>query len=60
MNSKLIVPLSATETRRRLKGKGLGVKKIHSNGKNQAVVIHTATNFNLYLLKKLLGFFDEE
>jgi DNA transformation protein and related proteins len=40
---RLNVNLSATQTRRRLEGHGFGVKKIHSNGRNQAVVIHTAT-----------------
>ena len=39
----LFVNLSASETRRRLRGFGHGVRKIHSAGKNQAVVIHTAT-----------------
>lgn len=40
---RLYVNLSATQTRRRLKGYGFGVRKIHSNGKNRAVIIHTAT-----------------
>ena len=40
---RLYVNLSATQTRRRLKGYGFGVRKIHSDGKNQAVIIHTAT-----------------
>jgi hypothetical protein len=39
----LYVNLSAAETRRRLKGFGHGVRKIHSAGKDQAVIIHTAT-----------------
>jgi DNA transformation protein and related proteins len=40
---RLYVNLSANQTRQRLKGHGFGVRKIHSNGKNQAVIIHTAT-----------------
>jgi DNA transformation protein and related proteins len=40
---RLYVNLSANQTRQRLKGHGFGVRKIHSNGRNQAVIIHTAT-----------------
>jgi hypothetical protein len=40
---RLYVNLSASQTRRRLKGVGLGVRKIESAGKGQAVIIHTAT-----------------
>ena len=40
---QLYVNLSASQTRRRLKGHGFGVRKIHSDGRNQAVIIHTAT-----------------
>jgi len=40
---RLYVNLSATQTKRRLQGHGFGVKKVHSNGRNQAVIIHTAT-----------------
>jgi DNA transformation protein and related proteins len=40
---RLYVSLSANETRRRLKGYGFGVKKIRSDGKGRAVIIHTAT-----------------
>ncbi|MGD9648994.1 MAG: hypothetical protein AB7U73_25000 [Pirellulales bacterium] len=40
---KLLVNLGASAVRRRLKGYGHGVRKIYSAGKNQAVVIHTAT-----------------
>lgn len=43
----MIVNLSAAETRRRLRGFGHGVRKIHSAGRHQAVVIHTATGRNL-------------
>ncbi len=48
----LIVNLSAAETRRRLRGFGHGVRKIHSAGKNQAVVIHTATGEHREELEK--------
>jgi hypothetical protein len=44
---KLLVNLSASQTRKRLKGFGHGVRKIQSAGKNQAVVIHTATGQHL-------------
>lgn len=40
---RLYVNLSASQTRRRLQGHGFGVKKIHSDGKNRAAIIHTAT-----------------
>ena len=45
--SFLIVNLSASQTRRRLKGFGHGVRKIQSAGKNQALIIHTATGEHL-------------
>ncbi len=38
----LYVEASAAETRRRLKGFGHGVRKVHSSGRNRAVIIHTA------------------
>lgn len=43
----LLVNLSASQTRRRLKGFGHGVRKIQSAGKNQALIIHTATGEHL-------------
>ncbi|TWU34858.1 TfoX/Sxy family protein [Novipirellula artificiosorum] len=45
--AQLIVNLSASQTRRRLKGFGHGVRKIQSGGKNQAIIIHTATGEHL-------------
>jgi hypothetical protein len=51
---RLLVNLSASQTRRRLKGHGLGVRKVESAGRNQAVVIHTATGDHLRELKGLL------
>jgi hypothetical protein len=52
---RLYVNASAAETRRRLKGRGCGVKKIHSNGRNQAVVIHTAVGEHLERLKGIFA-----
>jgi DNA transformation protein len=40
---KLFVNLSASQTRRRLKAFGHGVREVQSAGRNQAVIIHTAT-----------------
>jgi len=40
---RLYLNLSASQVRRRLKGHGFGVKKVQSAGRNQAVIIHTAT-----------------
>lgn len=39
----LYVNLGASQTRRRLKGFGHGVRKVQTAGRNQAVIIHTAT-----------------
>ncbi|MCA9267370.1 MAG: TfoX/Sxy family DNA transformation protein [Planctomycetales bacterium] len=49
---KLFVNVSAAAARRRLKGFGHGVRKIQSNGRNQAVVIHTATGRHLEELQR--------
>jgi hypothetical protein len=48
----LLVNLSAAQTRRRLKGFGHGVRKVRSAGKNQALVIHTATGEHLAELER--------
>jgi len=50
--NKLFVNLGASETRRRLKGLGHGVRKVQSAGRNQAVIIHTATGRHLQELQK--------
>lgn len=47
----LEVNLSASQTRRRLKGFGHGVRKIQSAGKNRALIIHTATGEHLAELR---------
>ena len=52
---RLYVNVSASQVRRRLKGHGFGVRKVHSNGKNRAVIIHTATGDHLRQLEPLLG-----
>ena len=44
---KLYVNISASQARRRLKKFGHGVRKVQSAGKNQAVIIHTATGRHL-------------
>lgn len=41
----------ASQARRRLKGFGHGVRKVQTGGKNQAVIIHTATGRHLEELK---------
>ena len=50
---RLYVELGASQVRRRLKGHGFGVRKVHSDGKNRAVIIHTATGKHLRDLKAL-------
>ncbi len=40
---RLYVELNASQVRRRLKGPGLGVRKVESAGSHRAVIIHTAT-----------------
>lgn len=44
---KLYVNLSASQARRRLKGFGHGVRKVQSAGRNQALIIHTASGQHL-------------
>jgi len=48
---ELFVNLSASQARRRLKGFGHGVRKVQSAGRNQAVIIHTATGRHLQELE---------
>ena len=45
--SHLYVNLGASQARRRLKGFGHGVRKVQTAGRNQAVIIHTATGQHL-------------
>jgi DNA transformation protein len=48
---KLFVNLGASQTRRRLVAFGHGVRKVQTNGRNRAVVIHTAYGRSLAELK---------
>jgi DNA transformation protein and related proteins len=52
---RLYIGLGPSKVRRRLKGHGFGVKKVQSAGRNQAVVIHTATGDHLRQLKQLFA-----
>ncbi len=52
---KLYVNLSASQTRKRLKGRGFGVKKVEAAGRNQAVIVHTATGGHLRELESLFA-----
>ena len=54
--AKLYVALGASKARRRLKGHGFGVRKVYSDGKNRAVIIHTATGDHL---RQLEAFFQD-
>jgi DNA transformation protein and related proteins len=53
---KLHVALGASQVRRRLKGHGFGVRKVYTDGKNRAVIIHTATGEHL---QELEAFFQD-
>lgn len=48
---KLYVNLGASQTRKRLKGFGHGVRKVETAGRNRAVIIHTALGHNLAALE---------
>ena len=50
---RLFVNLGASQVRRRLKGYGLGVRKVECAGLNRAVIIHTATGGHLRELESL-------
>ncbi len=50
---RLYVALGASKVRGRLKGHGFGVRKVYSDGKNRAVIIHTATGDHLRQLEAL-------
>jgi DNA transformation protein len=51
----LYVNLSASQTRKRLKGYGFGVRKVEAVDRNQAVIIHTATRDHLRELESLFA-----
>jgi hypothetical protein len=50
---RLYVRLSPSQTRRRLRGQGLGVRKVESAGTGRALIIHTATGNHLQELEGL-------
>ncbi len=60
---RLYVELGASQVKRRLKGHGFGVRKVHSDGKSRAVIIHTATGDHLRdleaLFQDVIGSSDE-
>ncbi len=43
----LNVHLSLSQTRKRLKGQGFGVRKVEAADRNQAIIVHTATGQHL-------------
>lgn len=52
---KLHVNLSASQTRKRLKGHGFGVRRVEAAGRHQSVIFHTATGAHLRALESLLA-----
>ncbi len=52
---RFYVALNASQARRRLKGRGFGVRKVESAGTHRAMIIHTATGEHL---QKLLALFQ--
>lgn len=54
-HTKLYVNLSASQTRKRLKGYGFGVRKVEATDRNQSVIVHTATGQHLRELKALFS-----
>ena len=53
--NKLFVNLSASQARKRLKGHGFGVKRVEAAGRNQSVIVHTATGGHLRGLESLFS-----
>lgn len=51
---RFYVKLSPSQTRKRLKGIGFGIKKIESAGKDRALIIHTATGEHRRELERYL------
>ncbi len=50
---RLYVRLGASQVRRRLKGRGFGVRKVASVGRREAVIFHTATGQHLRELRTI-------
>ena len=55
VTNKLYVNLSASQARKRLKGHGFGVRKVEAAGRNQSVIVHTATDGHLRGLESLFS-----
>jgi hypothetical protein len=53
--NRLFVNLGASQTRKRVKGIGYGIRKVQSVGRNQAVIIHTATGEHLRELEAIFA-----
>jgi DNA transformation protein and related proteins len=51
--SHLHVRLSASQARKRLAGRGFGVRRVETTGRNESVVVHTATGRHLRQLESL-------
>jgi DNA transformation protein and related proteins len=49
----LYVRLGASQTRKRLRGVGFGVRRVETAGTGRALIIHTATGQHLTELKTL-------
>ena len=52
---KLYVNLAASQTRKRLQGHGLGVRKVVATDRNQSAILHTATGRHLHDLEALFS-----
>ena len=52
---KLYLNLIASQTRKRLKGFGHGVKRVEATGRKQSVIVHTATGQHLEELTSLFS-----
>jgi len=52
---RLYVNLSASQARKRLKGRGFGVRRVEATGDHQSVVVHTATGGHLRKLESLFA-----
>ena len=50
---RLYVRLGSSQVRRRLKGRGFGVRKVASVGRGEAVIFHAATGQHLRELRAL-------
>lgn len=52
---RLRVNLSASQARKRLKGRGFGVRRVEATGDHQSVIVHTATGGHLRKLESLFA-----